>query len=80
MKLLTVLNKYFPSVEDYMDCNDDDDRIMYVMVTKDVEDCEPDYSVSLFVDGTYIIREINGNVLLETKNEKEVKNMFKVLA
>lgn len=80
MKLINVLTKHFPSVEDYMDVNEDDNRVLFFMLTKNEEDCEPDYSVSQYMDGSFIVRDLMGNVLLETNEEKEVKNFIKVLA
>ena len=80
MKLINVLTKYFPSVDDYMDVNEDDSRVLFLMLSKDNDQCEPDYSMNQYVDGTFIVRSLMGEVLLQTKDEKEVKKLVKVLA
>lgn len=80
MKLINVLTKHFPSVEDYMDVNEDDDRVLFIMVSKDDDQCEPDYSVNQYIDGSFVVRNLMGEVLLETNDEEEVKKFIKVLA
>jgi len=80
MKLINVLTKNFPSVEDYMDVNEDDNRVLFLMVSKDEDQCEPDYSVNQYIDGSFVVRNLMGEVLLETNEENEVKKFIKVLA
>lgn len=80
MKLINVLTKNFPSVEDYMDVNEDDNRVLFLMVSTDEDQCEPDYSVNQYIDGVFVVRNLMGEVLLKTNEENEVKKFIKVLA
>lgn len=84
MKIITLLNKLFGAnkVADFMDSLEDDESgIVEFWSIDEVEDAaEPTYFVRVFANGSFIASDINDKVLLETTNEKELKNFLKVLA
>lgn len=84
MKIITLLNKLFGAnqVADFMDTLEDDEstEIEFWSIDESEDDAEPSYFVRVYANGLYKVNEINGKVLLETNNEKELKNFLKVLA
>lgn len=79
MKLITTIKKQFSDVIDYMDVNEDDSRLEYYGCTNEEDACEPDYIVSVFDTGVYIVRSINGSLLFQSTNESEFKKFIKTL-
>jgi hypothetical protein len=84
MKIITLLNKLFGAnqVADFMETIDDEEatEVEFWSIDDEEDAAEPMYFVRVYANGSFKVNEINGNVLLETSNEKELKTFLKVLA
>ncbi|SOK58840.1 hypothetical protein [Yersinia phage fHe-Yen9-03] len=85
MKVTTLIKKLFgqDSIADYMEVLEDDEKklvLEYYTIQSDEDASEPDYFVKLWQDGLYTVKNINGEVIVNTYNVRLLKEKLKVLA
>ena len=85
MRVTTLVKKLFgeSALYDMMDTLDEDEdrtEIEYWAIDTEEDAAEPTYFIRLYADGRYTLRDINGNIILVTYVEKDLKNKLKVLA
>lgn len=84
MKLSITLNRIFGAnnVDDWNDVNDDDDVVEYFAIYHNVDtdnNCEPDYFLRYYQDGTYQLNDLGGTVLHKGNDLSVLKKVLKKL-
>lgn len=82
MKLSITLNRIFGNnVDEWNDINEDDEVLEYFAIYHNNEDndCEPDYFLRYFTDGTYKLNDLRGNVLHSGDDLAVLKKVLKKL-
>lgn len=84
MKLSITLNRIFGinNVDDWNDVNDEDEVLEYFAIyhnTNEDNDCEPDYFLRYFMDGSYQLNELSGKVLHKGDDLAVLKKVLKKL-
>lgn len=85
MRVQTLIKKLFGKdcISDYMEVLEEDEKgsvIEYYTIQKDDDASEPDYFVKVWDDGLHTLKDIKGNVIVNTFNERLFKEKLKVLA
>ena len=83
MRVTTLVKKLFgeSSIFSMMDVLEEDAKeIEYWAIDTEEDAAEPTYFIRVYADGLHTLRDINGNTILSTYVEKDLKNKLKVLA